>query len=517
MSSLRSARSPFDWLAVVDVKRALVNCHKDLIGDWYRDPWSWPELSWVVDKRPDMLVARLNAAGVQRAANLDVPKENFATRPAIVMDPIDRLTYQALVDRVSAELIGSLPPWVYGWRLPRKEPAAGEYSDNGHEYDWYRSRVSTLAGWNRFGLSTDIVSFFANIPIDRICEEVAQRAGVSKVTDRLIDMLQAWSRVAGRSGLPQRSMASAALANMYLRPLDDVLAAVPPSSPPIRIRGLGDLPAATRWMDDIWVFGRDDGRLRAVQLDLEAGMRGLDLNMGIAKTHVLEGDELLEAALAVQHSAADGGLKEDPVDTKPLQDLVERLLARPEEASRTSIKFATVWIRDHKLEQMVQPFVDNANRMPHAADALSRLFRHEERWRDLEEWYVNYTASPWGRLPWAVGQLGTMFPSGDSGRGQVADYFLAQVETVPHIQLLALAAQRTSSWRPDEARLAIREASKRADHPLERRILGLTALSLREERSFVRSLLREFEQNEVTLRMVEDRNFRPFPITSDFK
>ena len=470
MSRGAPARAPFDWLNVVDIQRALVNCHTDLIGDWYRDPWSWPELAWVVEKRSDMVAARLGAVGIQRAANLDVPKENFATRPAIVMDPIDRLIYQALVDRVSVSVIGSLRPWVYGWRLPRNDPEAGHYSNNSHEYGWYRSRVTRLAGWSNFGLTTDVVSFFGNIPVDRICDEVVQHAGGGKVTARLVDMLQSWDRVAGRSGLPQRSMASAVLASMYLRPLDDVLAGVPASSPPLRIPGVTDVPATTRWMDDVWVFGRDDGALRKTQLDLEACMRELQLNMGIGKTHVLSGDELVEAAHEVQHSAVDGGLEGDPVDTKPLEELVERLLRHPEGASRTSIRFATVRIRNHNLDQMVQPFVDSANRMPHASDALSRLFREGDRWRDLEEWYIGYTASPWGSLPWAVGQFGTMFPSGDEGRGLVADHFLSRIVGIPHIQLLALATQRASAWRPDPARLAIREAAKRAGHPLERRV-----------------------------------------------
>ncbi len=506
-----AGRAAFDWLSVVDLKRALVNCHTDIVGDWYRDPWSWPELKWVAEKRPDMVVARLNGGGVHRSTNLDVPKENFATRPAIVMDPIDRLIYQALVDKLSGSLIGEMRPWVFGWRLPRKDPVAGVYSDNGNEYSWYRSRVSLLANFRAFGLSTDIVSFFANIPVDRVCEEIEQRAGGSAVSARLVDMLQAWGRVAGRSGLPQRSMASATLANMYLRPLDDVMVGLAGQVKLFKVASL------TRWMDDIWVFGNDDGRLRATQLAIESAMRDLDLNMGIAKTHVLSGDELLEATLNLQHSAADEGLSETPMNTKPLEELVDRLLQRPEAASRTSVKFATVRIRGKKLDTLVQPFVDNANRMPHAADALGRLFRDEERWRDLEDWYINYTGSAWGCLPWAVGQLGTMFPSGDPGKGEVARYFLERIEALPNLQLLALAAQRSGAWRPDEARQAIREAAKHANHPLERRVLALTALALREERAFVRSLLREFEQNDVTLQMIEARHFAPIAVTADFK
>jgi hypothetical protein len=498
-----------DWQEVLDFDLAVVNCHYDMIGDWYRDPWGWPELDWAAAERPDIIVARLNGRGVQRSAKLDVPKENFATRPAMVMDPVDRLIYQALVDRVSVQVIGDMRPWVYGWRLSRRTPKSGRYATNSDEWEWYRTRLSRLAGRFRFGLTTDIVSFFASIPVDRLCDEITARAGGAPVS-RLVDMLQAWARMQGRPGLPQRSMASAALANMYLRPLDDIVESVATKSKSLAF------PAATRWMDDIWLFGRDDGVLRRSQLAIEATVRDLGLNMSAAKTHVLHGDELMVAAREVEHSAVDEGLAEDPPDAAALESLLDRLLGKPEEAPRTSIKFATTRIRGHNLWDLVQRFADAANRMPHGADSLGRLFRDANAWRDLEEWYVDYAESPWGVLDWSVAQLGTMFPTPDEGSGHVAEYLASSIDKRPPLPLLALASQRVASWRPDEARQVIREAAKRADHPLERRVLALAALSAKEERQFVRSLLREFEQNDATLAFLEARNFRPLPIKGDF-
>src|SRR5689334_12681609 len=105
-------------------------------GDWYRDPWGWPEIAWVVKrKRADLLLPRINSDGVKQPAKLDVPKENFATRPAIVMDPLDRILYQALVDVESKKLIGALKPWVYGWRLVPDDPAPAQWSHNDNQHD----------------------------------------------------------------------------------------------------------------------------------------------------------------------------------------------------------------------------------------------------------------------------------------------------------------------------------------------------------------------------------------------
>lgn len=498
-----------EWLDTLDLERALVNCHREMIGDWYRDPWGWPELDWVVKSEPQLLVARLNSEGIRTPAKLDVPKENFATRPAVVIDPLDRLAYQALVDTVSVSLIGDLRSWVYGWRLDRKNTEPGRYADNDDEWDFYRARISGLANRYNFGLTTDVVSFFASIPIDRLCDEILGRTK-GLVPEKLVEILQSWTRINGRSGLPQRSVASSALANFYLRPLDGTLEA---AAGQVADR---DYPATTRWMDDVWIFGANEGRIRRAQLKVEAAIRDLDLNMSAAKTAVREGDDLKSAVRNAEHSAVEAGLNEEPISDDALRKLVIDLTTEPERASRTSIRFATTRVRDHKLWNLIEPFLEPARKMPHGADALARLFRDGNKWRDLEQWYVTYARSPWGSLDWSVGQLGTMFPSSEEGRGIVAEYLATKIGSTPGIQLLALASQRTAAWRPDEARQAIREAADQADHPLDRRILALTAVGLGEERTFVRKLLSEFEQNQVTLRMLQARKFRRLRVKRDF-
>jgi len=237
----------FDWLDALDMGLALKNCHDDLIGEWYRDPWSWPELAWVVTRRPDLLVSRLNSSGTRMASRIDVAKENFGMRPALIMDPLDRLTYQALLDRLSLRLIRSLPSWVYIARVSRKTPVAGEYVSN-REWDFYRARLKGLVARYEFLLTTDVVSFFASIPIDHLSERIDQWAGGGRVSDRLLSMLDGWNALPNRRGLPQRFLASSVLANMYLTPVDDVLQRFGRTrrGRPFRI---------ARWMDDMWLFG----------------------------------------------------------------------------------------------------------------------------------------------------------------------------------------------------------------------------------------------------------------------
>jgi hypothetical protein len=256
-----------DWLEVLDMQLALANVHEETPGDWYRDPWNWSELDWLVPYHlTSYALPRLNASGVKATAPLDVPKENFAVRPAVVLDPLDRLLYQAMVDRLSRRLIGDLATWAYGWRLPRKAGPAGKYSRNDLEWTYFRNHLKALTVYDDAALLTDVVSFFGSIPKGALLEQIEAR-GQNRIAERLAGMVGSWYEVTGR-GLPQRSRASAVLAHMYLRPVDDLLQQYDRQMPD-RGRRLVPEGRAVRWMDDIWLFGRSDTRLREMQLGVQ--------------------------------------------------------------------------------------------------------------------------------------------------------------------------------------------------------------------------------------------------------
>lgn len=504
-----------DWLATLDIKQAVKNCYTDIRGDWFRDPWGWPELSWILRTGSmDFVLQRLNASGVRRASRLDVAKENFSTRPALVIDPVDRLAYQALVDRVSMDIIGGLDSWVYGWRLDEDGPQRAKYASNRVENERYRDHLKRLVDLYSCGLKTDIVSCFPSIAIERVAEEVFEAVGHSKISERLIDMLEAWNRIPDRSGLPQRSMASAVLANMYLSSVDDAL------RPYNATRGFAKsyIPEgkAVRWMDDIWLFGNDPGRLRKAQLDLQHAMRQVDLDMNLAKTDVYEGEDLEKQVQSLEHSMVDAALDEPVPNLGPLDELIDELTAKPEHAARTSVRFATTRMRDRGLYQRLPDVVDKAERMPQASDHLARLFRDSEAWRDLKEWFVDYAKGNWGAIEWSVAQLATMFPTRARNTGPVADFLAQVLAEHSSLPLLAVAGQRLASWDRDNARFAVREAAQNADNPQQRRALALAALAAGEKRSIIRDLLGEFEENAVTLSMLEDRNFKRLKVTPDF-
>lgn len=503
-----------DWLAALDIDQALTNVGIDTKGDWYRDPWGWPELRWITKKKPETIVQRLNSSGVWRAHPIDVPKENFGTRPAIVMDPVDRLAYQALVDRLSIDLVGTQKQWAYGWRLPPTDPERGVYARNDYQWQNFLSQLVGLANLFDYALKADVVSYFASIDLDGLADAIDARSGTGKVQERILDLIDSWGHIPGRAGLPQRSFASAVLANMYLRPIDDVLQHHGAVSGWWKTFAPGG--AACRWMDDLWLFGNDPARLRHAQVEIEQALRGLGLNLNSGKTDVLEGERLVAEAQQMEHSAVDDALQSEPRDNEPLNDLVDLLLASPEHASRTSVRFASTRMREHEEFDRVNEFVEQAHRMPHVADHLARLFRDSGVWHELDEWYEDYAKGEWAMIPWSVAQLGTLFPV-DEYYERTAHHFAEVLSSgQAPLPLTAVAAQRLASWDSDTARVAIREAAKTAQHPLVRRTLALAALASDEERPFIRGLLDEFEENSITSAMLEDRSFKPPKVLNDF-
>ncbi|HEX7195626.1 MAG TPA: hypothetical protein VF364_02195, partial [Candidatus Limnocylindria bacterium] len=170
---------------------------------------------------------------------------------------------------------------------------------------------------------------------------------------------------------------------------------------------------------------------------------------------------------------------------------------------------------DHKHFNSVPGFVEAAARMPHAADNLGRLFRDSGMWRELPDWYVDHSASPWGEMRWSLAQLGTMFPSEVASKKRkrrlrrVQDFFLGQLAVAgDQLPLDALAAQRLAAWDGDSARDALRWAAKSSADPHTRRVLALAAANAGEQPRLIRRTLSEFEENQATLRMLEDRRFK---------
>ncbi len=499
-----------DWLNVLDIQLASKNVRTDIFGDWYNDPWDWPEHEWLLSAGGQTHVLdALRSSDIRRGLALDVAKENFSVRPAFIFDPVDRMIFQALVDRVSVNLVGDMPKWSYSWRLSRLKPKAGHYADMGNEWKGYRKRLNTLSAFFDVALTSDIVSFFPSIPIERLIISIYDQGRRSTVIERLVQLLDGWSHISERGGLPMRANASSILASMYLKPLDDILQyhgrqAVARGFLAKYVFSNG---TAARWVDDIWLFGRDIADMRVAQLDAQEVMRSLGLNMNLAKTDVLEGDEMMTRARQLEHSAVEVALLAAQPNFEPLDDLIERIVAKPEMASHTSVRFAAVRMRKYTHYKRIDELVNVAPRMPHASEALARLFKESGKSTELGDWYAEYVSSKWAKIELAIANFTLMFPAATVPQGVVQETIENKLSSGCSLPMLAIGAQRLAKWQPDRARTLLRELARKADHPLQRRVIALAALGAGESSVWISKLLSEFRENAVTLDYLRERNF----------
>lgn len=507
-----------DWLAALDFERATSNVIPEFYGDWYRDPWNWAELRWVAQAQPhELIVPRLDNPAPSRPALVDVPKENFGIRPAVVLDPIDRLIYQALVDRFLPDLHNDLASFAYGWRLARCEGAGrGQYAKNQFEWRNFQSALAKASERHEAALKTDIVSFFASIPPARMVEWIQDKVASSAITDLLSTYILQWGQIPARSGLVQRSQASSALANSYLRAADETLILHGK-----RGSGDGGQVSAARWMDDLWLFGDDEGRLREAQVALARVLRDLNLHLNAAKTDVLVGWDLLEnvhqlrvAGLDYVLSQSEGEIPDEAEET--IQAMLEEIRSKPERASRTEMKFLALRVREYQRIDFAEALLDPSIRMPHVADVMSRVYRDLGMTSSLQDWFLEYAASPWGHMEWSVGQWATMFPSDVSPDPQLISYLAERLIAGCELPLMAVAAQRLSMWGRDSAREVFHEVMPTTEHPLERRILALAGHGAGAGKTWTRNALGEFRENRVTLAYLEDQNWRHPPVPKDF-
>lgn len=196
---------------------------------------------------------------------------------------------------------------------------------------------------------------------------------------------------------------------------------------------------------------------------------------------------------------------------------MDHLLEHPEKSSRTSLKFAMQRMREHKHLYRARDFSSAAKRMPHVADALSRLFKAAFRHGERQDWYLEYVASPWATHEWSVAQLGRMFPSGRPVRKPLREYFANAIRDAnTSLPLLSVACQRLTSWDAPEARSACRDAFSRTSSPHARRVLALTALGAGETRTVVRRWLKTDPENDATLSMLEAEGFGSIRVTKNF-
>ncbi|PWK82248.1 reverse transcriptase (RNA-dependent DNA polymerase) [Lentzea atacamensis] len=511
----------------LDLKAGLDLWRSELYGDWYRDPWAWPELAWL-EKSLSKVEIDSYLESKNRTVQLrtlpffhlvDIPKSRLGIRPAVVQDPLSRWLYLSAVASSAATLHQSLAKFVYGWRVRD----AGKPERNGPEWGKYIEWIR-IGGKLESALQTDVTSCFASIEINRLAEELRQRLGNKAPAHLMIQVGQAHDALSNRSGLPQRSFGSAIVANYFLTPIDDCLT---------EAQRAGKVKIVTRWMDDITAFGIDSA-LYELFLDIQQVMRSVGLEANSAKSVLVAGAQAVDA-VDLEHGeplkirsvkfvgSAGFEVDYDQKDVDRVLNLEREVLDKGGAEGKHAIKKILLTLRNAELFDRHDEWLSVAHQMPHAADSLGRFFRAaalcgedpEAKWRELQEWLVDFYGQPWSRVPWVRAQLALSVPVEQVGKSilNVMEGWLADSDDV---QLVAVAAQRLAARAPETCRSIISGRADRVTDPLLQRVLGLAVLATGSNRNLAQKLVRRDQTNQILAQALEDNGWAAPPISSDF-